>query len=52
MAVAGLALDGERRLVYLRATGAVALTLAANTLVKALVRRARPALRTCRRSRR
>ena len=26
MAVAGLALDGERRLVYLRATGAVALT--------------------------
>ena len=44
MAVAGLALDGERRLVYLRATGAVALTLAANSLVKALVRRARPAL--------
>jgi membrane-associated phospholipid phosphatase len=44
MAVAGLALDGERRPVYLRATGTVALTLAANSLVKALVRRARPAL--------
>jgi membrane-associated phospholipid phosphatase len=44
MAVAGLALDGERRPVYLRATAAVGLTLAANSLVKALVRRARPAL--------
>ena len=44
LAAAGLVLDGGRRHVYLRATGAVALTLVANTVVKQVVRRARPAL--------
>jgi undecaprenyl-diphosphatase len=44
VAGAGLMLDRDRRQVYLRATGAVALTLVANTVVKRLVRRARPAL--------
>ena len=44
LAIAGLALDGRRRHVYLRGTGIVAATLVANTAVKQLVRRARPAL--------
>jgi undecaprenyl-diphosphatase len=44
LAVAGLTLDGRRRHVYLRATGIVAATFVANTAVKRLVRRARPAL--------
>jgi membrane-associated phospholipid phosphatase len=44
MAAAGLAFDRKRRPVYLRATGAVAATLVANSVVKGVVRRARPAL--------
>ena len=44
LAVAGLALDPRRRHVYLRGTGIVAATLMANTAVKGVVRRARPAL--------
>jgi undecaprenyl-diphosphatase len=44
LAVAGLVLDGSRRPVYLRGTAVVAATLVANTAVKQLVRRARPAL--------
>jgi membrane-associated phospholipid phosphatase len=44
LAAAGIALDGARRPVYLRATGAVAATLVANSVLKRLVRRARPAL--------
>jgi membrane-associated phospholipid phosphatase len=44
LAVAGLALDGGRRHVYLRCTGIVAATLVTNTAVKRLVRRSRPAL--------
>jgi membrane-associated phospholipid phosphatase len=44
LAIAGLALDRSRRHVYLRGAGTVAATLVANTAVKQLVRRARPAL--------
>jgi membrane-associated phospholipid phosphatase len=44
LAAAGIALDGARRPAYLRATGAVAATLVANSVLKRLVRRARPAL--------
>jgi undecaprenyl-diphosphatase len=44
LAIAGLAVDRDRRDVYLRGTAIVAATLVANTAVKQLVRRARPAL--------
>jgi membrane-associated phospholipid phosphatase len=44
LAAAGIALDRGRRHVYLRATGAVATALVANSVVKRLVGRARPAL--------
>ena len=44
LAAAGIALDAPRRPVYLRTTGAVLSTLVVNSAVKALVRRARPAL--------
>jgi decaprenylphosphoryl-5-phosphoribose phosphatase len=44
VAVAGLALHGERRGVYARSIGVVLVTLAANSAVKLIVRRARPAL--------
>ena len=44
LAAAGIALDRERRPVYLRGTGAVAAALLANSAVKRLVGRARPAL--------
>ncbi|MDQ4131387.1 MAG: phosphatase PAP2 family protein [Actinomycetota bacterium] len=42
MAVAGAAVDGHQRSVYLRTGRAVAATYLANTAVKVLVRRARP----------
>jgi membrane-associated phospholipid phosphatase len=44
LAAAGIALHRERRADYLRATGAVAAALVANSAVKRLVGRARPAL--------
>ena len=44
LAAAGAALHGSRRPVYLRAMRITLLTLMANTVVKALVRRARPVL--------
>ena len=44
LAAVGAALDFPRRPVYLRASGAVAATLVANSAVKRIVRRARPAL--------
>jgi membrane-associated phospholipid phosphatase len=44
IAVAGVALHGERRPVYVRAMKITLMTLVANTAVKHLVRRARPVL--------
>ena len=44
VAAAGVALHGRRRAVYMRAMRVTLLTLAANTVLKALVRRARPVL--------
>jgi membrane-associated phospholipid phosphatase len=44
LAAAGAALHRRRRPVYLRAARVTLLTLLANTVVKALVRRARPVL--------
>jgi membrane-associated phospholipid phosphatase len=44
VAAAGIALDSERRPLYLRSMGVVLATLVANTAVKRVVRRARPAL--------
>jgi membrane-associated phospholipid phosphatase len=44
VAVAGAALHAAHRPVYLRAMRVTVLTLAANTVVKVLVRRARPVL--------
>jgi membrane-associated phospholipid phosphatase len=44
IAAAGLALHGRRRPVYARAMKVTLVTLAANTAVKQLVRRARPVL--------
>jgi membrane-associated phospholipid phosphatase len=44
IAAGGLVLDGERRHVYLRAMRITVITLATNTAVKRLVRRARPVL--------
>jgi membrane-associated phospholipid phosphatase len=44
LAAAGIAFDRERRPVYLHATGAVATALVANSVVKRVVGRARPAL--------
>jgi membrane-associated phospholipid phosphatase len=44
VAVAGLVLHAERRFVYARSMGVVVATLVANSAVKQLVRRARPAL--------
>jgi membrane-associated phospholipid phosphatase len=44
LAVAGLAFDGPNRRVYARAMGLTLTTLAVNTAIKQLVRRARPIL--------
>jgi membrane-associated phospholipid phosphatase len=44
IALCGLALHGRRRPVYRRAMRVTLLTLMANTVIKALVRRARPVL--------
>jgi membrane-associated phospholipid phosphatase len=44
IAVAGVALHGERRSVYVRAMRVTLVTLVANTALKWLVRRARPVL--------
>ena len=44
LAVAGLALDGHNRRVYRRAMALTLTTLAVNTAIKQLVRRARPVL--------
>lgn len=44
LAAAGTLLDGARRPAYLRAFGAVVLTLAVNYAVKVSIRRARPLL--------
>jgi membrane-associated phospholipid phosphatase len=44
IAVAGVALHGKRRRVYVRAMRITVITLATNTAVKQLVRRARPVM--------
>jgi membrane-associated phospholipid phosphatase len=44
VALTGIALHGERRAAYARSIGVVLATLAANSAVKLIVRRARPAL--------
>jgi membrane-associated phospholipid phosphatase len=44
IALCGLTLHGRRRLVYRRAMRVTLLTLMANTVIKVLVRRARPVL--------